>query len=66
MTDLHTLQKPPTRTSPTVERSNERLRRGDLWLLFSLAHIGRWLVGARIALGLTQQELAERLCVSAA
>lgn len=44
----------------------ERMQRGDLGPLFNLAHIGRWLVGARIALGLTQQELAERLSVSAA
>ena len=44
----------------------EQMRRGDLGPLFSLTHIGRWLVGARIALGLTQQELAERLEVSAA
>lgn len=44
----------------------ERMRRGDLGPLFSLTQIGRWLVGARIALGLTQQELAERLGVSAA
>ncbi len=44
----------------------ERMRRGDLGPLFSLTHIGRWLVGARIALGLRQQELAERLGGSAA
>lgn len=44
----------------------DRMRRGDLGPLFSLTHIGRWLVGARIARGLTQQELAERLGVSAA
>ncbi len=44
----------------------EQMRRGDLGLLFSLTQIGRWLVGARIALGLTQQELAERLGISAA
>ncbi len=44
----------------------ERMRRGDLGPLFSFAHIGRWLVGARIALDLTQQELAERLGVSGA
>ncbi len=44
----------------------EQMRRGDLGLLFSLTQIGRWLVGARIALGLTQQELAERLGIAAA
>ena len=42
----------------------ERMRRGDLGPLFSFAHIGRWLVGARIALDLTQQELAERIAVT--
>ena len=40
-----------------------RMRRGDLGPLRSLTAIGRWLVGARIARGLTQQELAERLGV---
>lgn len=40
-----------------------RMRRGDLGPLQSLTAIGRWLVGARIARGLTQQELAERLSV---
>ena len=44
----------------------EQMRRGDLGSLHDLTHIGRWLVGARIAQGLTQQELAERLGVSAA
>ena len=39
----------------------EQRRRGDLGPLFSLTHIGRWLVGARIALGPTQQVLAEWL-----
>ena len=40
-----------------------RMRRGDLGPLRSLTAIGRWLVGARIARGLTQQELAGRLGV---
>lgn len=44
----------------------EQMRRGDLGILSSLTQIGRWLVGARIALGLTQQELAERLGIAAA
>ena len=44
----------------------EQMRRGDLGPLFSITHIGRWLVGARIALGQTQQVLAEWLGVSAA
>lgn len=38
---------------------------GDLRPLCRLTQIGRWLIGARIALRLTQQELAERLEVSA-
>ena len=43
----------------------ERMKRGDLGVLQSLRGIGRWLIGARIARGLTQKELAERLGVSA-
>lgn len=42
----------------------ERMKRGDLGELQSLRAIGRWLIGARIARGLTQEELAERLDVS--
>jgi ribosome-binding protein aMBF1 (putative translation factor) len=42
----------------------ERMKRGDLGELQSLRAIGRWLIGARIARGLTQKELAERLDVS--
>lgn len=38
-----------------------QMRRGDLGPLRSLTAIGRWLVGARIARGLSQAELAERL-----
>ena len=40
-----------------------RMKRGDLGPLESLTAVGRWLVGARIARGLSQQELAERLGV---
>lgn len=40
-----------------------QMKRGDLGPLSSLTAIGRWLVGARIARGLTQVELAERLGV---
>lgn len=40
-----------------------QMKRGDLGPLSSLTAIGRWLVGARIARGLTQAELAERLDV---
>lgn len=41
------------------------MKRGDLGVLRSLRSIGRWLIGARIAHGMTQKELAERLGVSA-
>jgi len=41
--------------------SYERLRRGDLGELQNLHGLGRTLVAIRIALGLTQRELAERL-----
>ena len=43
--------------------SYERLKRGDLGELTNLAGLGRTLVALRIALGLTQRELAERLDV---
>lgn len=42
----------------------ERMRRGDLGALRNLNSIGRWLIGLRIAKGLTQRELAELLEVS--
>lgn len=42
----------------------ERMKRGDLGALQNLTSIGRWLIGVRIAKGLTQQELAERLDVA--
>lgn len=41
----------------------ERLQRGELGELRNLHGLGRTLVGLRIALGLTQRELAERLDV---
>ena len=40
-----------------------QMKRGDLGTLSSLTAIGRWLVGARIARGLSQAELAARLGV---
>lgn len=40
-----------------------RMRRGDLGPLRSLTAIGRWLIGARIARGLSQADLADRLGV---
>ena len=42
----------------------ERMKRGDLGVLQSLRAVGRWLIGARIARGMSQKELAERLDVS--
>ena len=44
----------------------ERVRRRDFETVHSLKAIGRLLIAARIANGLTQQELAERLGVSQA
>lgn len=40
-----------------------QMRRGDLGPLRSLTAIGRWLVGARIARGLSQADFAEQLGV---
>ena len=42
----------------------ERMRRGDITPIESLADIGRVLVGLRIARGTTQRPLAERMGVS--
>ena len=42
----------------------ERMKRGDLGALRNLTSIGRWLIGIRIAKGLTQQDLANRLGVA--
>lgn len=44
--------------------SYERLKRRDLAEVDNLLGLGRTLVGARIALGLSQRALAERLTVS--
>lgn len=41
----------------------ERLKRGDLGEMMNLHGLGRMLVALRIARGLTQRELAERLSV---
>ncbi len=43
--------------------SYERLKRGDLGEMSNLHGLGQMLVGLRIALGLTQRELADRLAV---
>jgi len=43
--------------------SYERLRRGDLGELVNLYGLGRTLIALRIALGLTQRQLAEKLGV---
>lgn len=40
-----------------------QMRHGDLGVLSSLRGIGRWLIGARIARGLSQADLAEQLSV---
>jgi DNA-directed RNA polymerase specialized sigma subunit len=41
----------------------ERMKRGELDVLHSLTSIGRWLIGIRIARGMTQRQLADRLGV---
>jgi DNA-binding XRE family transcriptional regulator len=46
--------------------SYERLKRGDLGELQNLHGLGLALIGLRIALGLTQRELADRLGVNEA
>lgn len=42
----------------------ERMRRGDITPIESLADIGRVLIGLRIARGITQRQLADTLSVS--
>ena len=44
----------------------ENMKRGDLGTLESLESIGRWLIGARIARGWSQKELARELGISEA
>lgn len=44
----------------------EAMCRGELGTLTQLNHIGRWLIGQRIAKGLSQRELAQLLGVSEA
>lgn len=44
----------------------EHIKRGDFGTLRSLESIGRWLIGARIAKGWSQKQLAEALGVSEA
>ena len=44
----------------------EQMRRGELPTLHALSDIGRWLIGVRIARGLSQKELSELLGVSEA
>jgi DNA-binding XRE family transcriptional regulator len=43
--------------------SYERLLRGDLGELVNLAGLGRMLIGLRIALGISQRQLAEKMGV---
>jgi len=42
----------------------EGMKRGNLGTLYEFNNIGRWLIGVRIALGLSQKEFAEELGVS--
>ncbi len=44
----------------------DQMRRGELPTLYSLSGIGRWLIGVRIARGLSQKELAALLGVAEA
>lgn len=44
----------------------EGMKRGNLGTLYKFNNIGRWLIGIRIALGMTQKEFAEKLGVSEA
>lgn len=44
----------------------EGMKRGNLGTLYEFNNIGRWLIGVRIALGMTQKEFAEKLGVSEA
>jgi DNA-binding XRE family transcriptional regulator len=47
-------------------RAYEGMKRGNLGTLYDLNNIGRWLIGIRIALGLSQKEFAQKLGVSEA
>lgn len=42
----------------------EGMKRGNLGTLYEFNNIGRWLIGVRIALGLSQKEFADELGVS--
>lgn len=44
----------------------EGMKRGDLGTLYEFNNIGRWLIGVRIALDMSQKEFAEALGVSEA
>jgi len=44
----------------------EGMKRGNLGTLYEFNNIGRWLIGVRIALGLSQKEFAKELGVSEA
>ncbi|MFO7798233.1 helix-turn-helix transcriptional regulator [Rhodohalobacter sp.] len=44
----------------------EDMKRGNLGTLYEFNNIGRWLIGVRIALGLSQKEFAKELGVSEA
>jgi len=44
----------------------EQMKRGNLGVLVNFNHIGRWLIGVRIATGLSQKEFAKKIGVSEA
>jgi len=44
----------------------EEMKRGNLGTLYEINNIGRWLVGVRIALGMSQKEFAKELGVTEA
>lgn len=60
---MHPMQSFHDQLKEEVE-AYERMRRGDLEILYNLTSIGRWLIGIRLARGMTQRELAERLGIS--
>ncbi|MEX0661209.1 MAG: helix-turn-helix transcriptional regulator [Balneolaceae bacterium] len=44
----------------------QAMKHGDLGVLYDLNNIGRWLIGVRIAMGMSQKEFAKELGVSEA
>lgn len=65
--ELHRLMQPMISFNEQLKEEVtvfEQMKRGDLGVLKDFNNIGRWLIGLRIAKGLSQNELAERLEVS--